>query len=100
MLPNFKGGWSWVLVVQYVRLLYMICSGIWRCTQIATYCLHFQDIIAEVPGIIARCISRDEAALAVAQKVCWVLRFQSILVSNDLLLISDRHYVTGFQGVI
>ncbi|KAL8091899.1 uncharacterized protein LOC141692281 isoform X1 [Apium graveolens] len=28
-----------------------------------------QAIVAEVPGIIVRCISRDEAALAVAQKV-------------------------------
>ncbi|KAA8515904.1 hypothetical protein F0562_019083 [Nyssa sinensis] len=28
-----------------------------------------QGVIAEVPGIILRCISRDEAALAVAQKV-------------------------------
>ncbi|KAK3001987.1 hypothetical protein RJ639_020386, partial [Escallonia herrerae] len=28
-----------------------------------------QAIIAEVPGIVLRCISRDEAALAVAQKV-------------------------------
>ncbi|GJT45751.1 CCR4-NOT transcription complex subunit 1 isoform X1 [Tanacetum coccineum] len=28
-----------------------------------------QSIIAEVPGVILRCISRDEAALAVAQKV-------------------------------
>ncbi|KAI7746143.1 hypothetical protein M8C21_031833 [Ambrosia artemisiifolia] len=28
-----------------------------------------QSIIGEVPGVIIRCISRDEAALAVAQKV-------------------------------
>ncbi|PWA89109.1 transcription regulator [Artemisia annua] len=28
-----------------------------------------QSLIAEVPGVILRCISRDEAALAVAQKV-------------------------------
>lgn len=29
----------------------------------------FQGVIAEVPEIILRCVSRDEAALAVAQKV-------------------------------
>lgn len=28
-----------------------------------------QGVISEVPEIILRCISRDEAALAVAQKV-------------------------------
>lgn len=33
----------------------------------------FQGVIAEVPEIILRCISRDEAALAVAQKVFKVL---------------------------
>lgn len=32
-----------------------------------------QVVIAEVPEIILRCISRDEAALAVAQKVCYLL---------------------------
>lgn len=31
----------------------------------------FQGVIAEVPEIILKCISRDEAALAVAQKVCY-----------------------------
>ncbi|XP_022979316.1 CCR4-NOT transcription complex subunit 1-like [Cucurbita maxima] len=33
----------------------------------------FQGVIAEVPEIILRCVSRDEAALAVAQKVFKVL---------------------------
>lgn len=32
-----------------------------------------QGVIAEVPEIILRCVSRDEAALAVAQKVCFLL---------------------------
>jgi hypothetical protein len=32
-----------------------------------------QGVIAEVPEIILRCISRDEAALAVAQKVYYLL---------------------------
>jgi CCR4-NOT transcription complex subunit 1 len=32
-----------------------------------------QGVITEVPEIILRCISRDEAALAVAQKVCFLL---------------------------
>lgn len=32
----------------------------WSCVQV---------VVAEVPDIILRCVSRDEAALAVAQKV-------------------------------
>lgn len=33
------------------------------------YLLVVQGVISEVPEIVLRCISRDEAALAVAQKV-------------------------------
>ncbi|XXG67976.1 hypothetical protein AAC387_Pa06g1190 [Persea americana] len=31
-----------------------------------------QGVIAEVPEMILKCVSRDEAGLAVAQKVCLV----------------------------
>lgn len=34
--------------------------------------IFFQVAVAEVPTIVLRCISRDEAALAVAQKVPWI----------------------------
>lgn len=36
------------------------------------WCVCIQGVIVEVPGIILRCISRDEAALAVAQKVVYL----------------------------
>ena len=38
-----------------------------------------QGVVAEVPEIIIRCVSRDEAALAVAQKVCFL--FQWLMIS-------------------
>lgn len=44
-----------------------------------------QEIIAEVPGIILRCLSRDEAALAVAQKV-WLY----------LEVVSDLYTITQY----
>ena len=36
--------------------------------------MSIQGVIGEVPEIILRCVSRDEAALAVAQKVSATLR--------------------------
>lgn len=39
----------------------------------------FQRIIAEVPEIVLRCRSRDEAALAVAQKVIALIMEHSFL---------------------
>lgn len=36
---------------------------------------YFQGVIAEVPDIILRCVSRDEAGLAVAQKVYYSFVF-------------------------
>ena len=42
-----------------------------KCILLGYICV--QGVIAEVPEIILRCISRDEAALAVAQKVYYLL---------------------------
>jgi hypothetical protein len=36
---------------------------------------YVQSVIAEVPDILYRCVSRDEAALAMAQKVCHLFYF-------------------------
>lgn len=49
-------------------LLYVLVLGGMPCNIIICY-IHVQALVAEVPEIILGCISRDEAALAVAQKV-------------------------------
>lgn len=48
---------------------------------------YVQGVISEVPEIILRCISRDEAALAVAQKV-----LSPLLESFELL-----HFLMSFH---
>lgn len=70
-------------------------------------CYLFQGVIAEVPEIILRCISRDEAALAVAQKVASICQW-FILSSfvawllfctcGFLLVASSAIEVTKFDG--
>lgn len=69
---------------------------VWRWTSGTLLDLdsHFlQGVIAQVPEIILRCISRDEAALVVAQKVCCImLNFscEGVFLPNFALYCCNR----------
>lgn len=91
---------------EFRNMLCFLCPSWW---SIETY---LQVAIAEVPTIILRCISRDEAALAVAQKVrfglfwfFFVLFFVVVWGHNQMIskmgiLSLFFCFIVGFQGFV
>lgn len=66
-----------------------------------SYCQYglLQGVIAEVPAVILRCISRDEAALAVAQKVVIIPDICLTAVIKMILLICIPLMLQAFKGL-
>jgi hypothetical protein len=66
------------------------------------HCL-IQSVIAEVPDILLKCVNRDEAALAVAQKVnhfCFVMTLNCKARLIVVLTIVFLYLVSGFQQFV